>query len=219
MVIFGNIWWHFTIFRDKTMSFIMICHDISRIVMTCRQLIQRGYKYKDVIVETQLHSSSNVSQLFENILFQSPWVRVTQVDQKSFSTLIMTRGHWPWPMGYRNGWSRKVAFLLRKSVHSCVRSTCIYVCIDRTSAASVTQTDWDSWTLRMEITVKMKLQSEYSSCWTLFTMNGNQPALFLLSGLKGSESCMRTTWSHHYSLVMIPSTAEQARCQCRDQWN
>ncbi len=28
----------------------------------------------------------------------------------------MTLGHWPWPMGYRNGWSRKVACLLRKSV-------------------------------------------------------------------------------------------------------
>ncbi len=28
----------------------------------------------------------------------------------------MTLGHWPWPMGCRNGYSRKVAFLLRKSV-------------------------------------------------------------------------------------------------------
>ena len=42
MVIFGELWWHLTIFRDKTMSSIMICHDISWFVMISHQPIQRG---------------------------------------------------------------------------------------------------------------------------------------------------------------------------------
>ena len=64
----------------------------------------------------KVHSSSNVLQLFENILFWSPWVRVSDT-VSWWSKYKMTLGHWPWPMGYRNGWSWKVAFLLRKSVY------------------------------------------------------------------------------------------------------
>ncbi len=50
VVIFGNIWWHLMIFHDKTRLFIMICHDISWIVMTCPQPIQRGraYNYRGI---------------------------------------------------------------------------------------------------------------------------------------------------------------------------
>ncbi len=42
MVTFHDIWWYLMIFCDKTMSCIMICNDISWIVMTCHQPIQRG---------------------------------------------------------------------------------------------------------------------------------------------------------------------------------
>ncbi len=41
-VIFGDFWWHLMIFRDKTTSSVMICHDISWSVMISHQPIQRG---------------------------------------------------------------------------------------------------------------------------------------------------------------------------------
>ncbi len=71
----------------------------------------------------EIHSSSKETQLFEIIHSCSPWVGVSDTGSFStltilllaLSTLITTRGHWPWPRGFIK-YFQKVAKHLRKSI-------------------------------------------------------------------------------------------------------
>ncbi len=96
-----------------TVISILKVHESQSVCVMDAALVRSMHRYM-CFWHMNVHSSSKETQLFEIIHSCIPWIRVS--DPRSFSTLIMTRGHWPWPRGFGIKYFQKVANHLKKSV-------------------------------------------------------------------------------------------------------